>query len=54
MSPDPCYSAFVPKTYWAEAVLIAALLINNTPSSATIDVSPYSHTHGSLFDYSLL
>src|SRR4051812_16667415 len=47
-------SAFVPKTYWAEAVMTAALLINITPSSATTDASPYSRMHGSMFDYTLL
>src|SRR3954466_104128 len=47
-------SAYVPKTFWAEAVLTATLLINVTPSSAIGNVTPYSRMHTSPFDYSLL
>src|SRR4051812_32690106 len=47
-------TSFAPKSYWAEAVHTAALLINITPSSATSDQSSYSRLHGSSFNYSLL
>src|SRR5438270_6556877 len=47
-------SANVPKTFWAEAVLTATLLINVTPSSAIGNVTSYSRMHTSPFDYSLL
>src|SRR3954470_14194714 len=43
-------SACVPKSYWAEAVLTATLLINITPSFVIGDVSPYFRMHGSSFD----
>src|SRR3954464_6736764 len=46
-------TSFAPKSYWAEAVLTAALLINITPSSVTSDQSPYSRLHGSPFNYSI-
>src|SRR3954471_18438929 len=46
--------ACVLKSYWAEAVLTATLLINVTPSSVIGDVSPYSRMHGVPFDYSSL
>src|SRR3954466_11721488 len=47
-------SAYVPKSYWAEAVVTAALLANITPSSVTADDTPYSRIHGHTFNYSLL
>lgn len=39
------------KNYWAEAVMVAAVLINITPSSVTNDTCPYTRIHGYPFKY---
>src|SRR3954463_8296160 len=44
----------MPKSYWAEAVLTATLLINITPSSAIGNETPHSRMHNTSFDYTLL
>src|SRR3954467_11599215 len=47
-------SASMPKSYWAEAVLTATLLINITPSSAIGHDTPCSRMHTTSFDYTVL
>ena len=44
----------VPKYYWAEVILTAALVINITPSSIVAALSPYTYLHCHSFNYSLL
>ena len=44
-------STSVPKCYWAEVVLTAALPISITPSSVVVALSPYTHLYGHSFDY---
>ena len=47
------FSTSVSKCYWAEAVFTAALLINMTPSSVVVALSPCIRLHDHSFDYSL-
>src|SRR4051812_19678316 len=44
----------MPKSYWAEAVLTATLLVNITPSSAIGHDTPYSRMYTTSFDYTVL
>ena len=48
------FSSGLPKRFWAEAIITAAVLINKCPSSAISDETPDTRWYGSINDYSIL